>query len=473
MTTEDVKNEDLERLWNISEGIAFTIFGFGTEPLEFARRLTKLRDDEPANYDLLNDIAQRLVFINQLRYKIAAQSGDMGTTFRIIVDSNIDALETYLLCTCIDAIAGGREYVEFPDWLDENMDEMERKLKIGVFRSLFTILQHIFRQKTINQNYLDITHKLFEEYKDSEVGLTRKFRELFENLPESLKDLIVDRFIWTKGDWASSRYQDSVKRWVALSTNDKIKKLATEYLYGFRRSKYTHAARLSDPTRPGWIRRVEETRPNVGGGDSKGWRFAKFQKTKKKKPQVYTLWVRSDTDENLMWRTVIYTTILRDYLKYSVNKEYLEALLKYFKGIDSTYAFMGQMEENWHWFKNLTTPEYLEKENRFLNYEISKFETDTGKKLVEEFGDIIGKTSLEDYISGYLHNITSLNEIINKFDEEYPPKASVKRQQALSKLATNLSVYDFSWYSQMIYLNFERMMEHGGLHRHSNIVLVN
>ncbi len=474
MSTIEVENEDIERLSRISEGIDFAVFGFGTEPLDFARRLSKLGDYQPADYDLLSDITERLVFINRLRFRFSKQSGDMNQTSRMIVDSNADALETYLLCTCIDAIAGGREYVEFPAWVNENMEELARELNIGVRHSLFTIIQDFFGKKSMKQDYFGVTRKLYEKYENAEAGLTRRFHEFFENLPPSLKEFISDRFIWIKGDFTSEHYQTLVKEWISRPTNEKMKRLARDYLYGFRRSKYTHVARLSDSTRPGWIRQAANcgTIPNVDD-DPNSWQFATFEKKKRGKPQKYTLLVRSDTDENLVWRAVICTAILRDFLKYSISKEYVEALLRYYGGIDAIHAFVDQMEENWDWYRVLTTPRFLVEESRFLNYEISKFKTYTGKRLIEEFGDIIASTGLEGNISGYLHSLNSLNEIINRFDEAYPPGAPKKRQQALPGLATKLSVYDFSWHLRWVYSNLWRMMEDGGLHRHSNIVLVN
>jgi hypothetical protein len=110
-----------ERILQLANSHIYAVFGFGTGPIEFSRRILELKEGNLIEVDLLFDIANRVHFVDFLRFQIGWESEalqDVGENFQ--VSRNLDALEIYLLCTCIDSLSGDKTRLNYNEWLEEN-----------------------------------------------------------------------------------------------------------------------------------------------------------------------------------------------------------------------------------------------------------------------------------------------------------------------------------------------------------------
>jgi len=130
-----------------------------------------------------------------------------------------DALQIYLLCTCLDTLAGQSSHKRFDDWLSEK-DEMD----------LFKDMPKNEENQELAKWYKQVTKNLFEKYLE-EYGVSRNFKKLFSDLPNVLKNEIADSFIVIKEN-------ESKESWIALHLDNKLQRIV-DYLFA-RRNKFTH-----------------------------------------------------------------------------------------------------------------------------------------------------------------------------------------------------------------------------------------
>lgn len=129
------------------------IIGCGLDSLTFKKKYDDLSEEIRQKLDR---VAKRLWVTQKLHYEVNVNQfsdTDLRDSYDFIL-SELPALEIYLLCTCLDTMAG-KSNVEFDKWLGDQ--EITKSLEVKEIGCLY--------------------HKYKKEY-----GIGSNLRALFENL---------------------------------------------------------------------------------------------------------------------------------------------------------------------------------------------------------------------------------------------------------------------------------------------------
>jgi hypothetical protein len=427
-----------------------------------------LSKENPAEYALLHDIADRVALVDRLRLEIGWQADyDDADRYTPGFSCNLDALETYLLCTCIDALANVQSPASFLDWIEENHD---------------TVCQSLGGEAILSpEAFVEATERLHKSYEDTGLGLTRNFIGFFVDLPSFLRRVIADIFVFIKGATWDKEYQNRLDTWKNLPEEKKLRKIAGDYLYGIRRSEYTHLSRWHKATSPGHWRRLAATRGEPEfNRDGDRWHSVTFEKRirettgdfykiKHNYKVQYTLIKREPPDESFVLRAVITVSVLRRMLRYLPDERYLQELLRYYTAREAIYAFLHEMRHNRDYIDFLVSPEAITSNNYSLYLPVGGFATRAGKHLLENFSDYVD--ILRQDIASYLSLLHQVNQRIVQFNAEYPPKTTKwrDREPALvsfsQELCSSHQISQLRWYHRWIYPNLKHHVESGQVHR--------
>lgn len=458
------KTHELERFLHSN---VYAVLGFGAEPIAFAEHLMKLSKENPAEYALLHDITDRVAFVNRLRFETGWEADyDEVGNYTPGFSGNLDALETYLLCTCADALANAQSPASFLDWVKENHDRVCNTL--GSMPSLSP------------EAYVEATADLYESYEEAGIGLTRNFIGFFVDLPSFLRKAVADTFVLIKGAIWDKEYRNRLDRWNELTEEKKIRRIASHYLYGIRRSEYTHLSRWHRATSPGHWRRLAAAQGEPGPKrDGDRWHYITFEKRiRETKGDFYriredykvehTLFAHEPSDESFLLRAVIAISVLRRMLHYLPDEKYLQELLKYYAAREAIYAFLYEMRRNRDHMDFLVSPEAILGDNNSFYLPVNWFSTYAGKRLLEDFSEFV--ELLKQDIGGYLHWLDEVNSRIAQFNADCPPKTADRqdREPALvgfsQELYSSHEVSQIRWYRKWIYPNLKRHVESGQVH---------
>lgn len=460
MASQDASARTEERIGALLRGTAYRVFGFGTEAVDFARRLEKLEEKAPAVRRLISDVANRVAFIDFLRFEIgwrAEETNNVGDSLRL--GANLDAVETYLLCTCIDALAGGREEVSFADWVSANPEQVE-----DAFGD---------RDSITSSQYAEVTEILFSAYRSTGISLTREFLGFFTNLPPFVQSAITGSLVLIEGDYLSKAGQERLKKWQQLPEEKKLQSIALDYLYGIRRSKYTHAGKIQEAALPGHWRRAVE-RGALPSDWFQGWQQTYLRHTANPDKIKYTLFTRGSRDENFLLRAAIAVHVLT-LMEYAVDERYWEGFFAHYRSISAIYAFLHEMESNRECIDYLASVQAITSDNDYRYYGLPGLSTSRGEMLLRDSRDAV--SMLAGNISSYLHWARELNGKIEEFNSVFSQAKDstwLDQQKAVADFSQKLSssnearqLYDCH---RWIYPNLKRHVESGQVHYGSSDV---
>lgn len=214
------KPETQEKRWPpptaTSEIDIHSICGANINGEEFYRQLMAL--DQPTR-DKIIGVASRLQLVNALQRETAFSAN----WSRI----QSDALTVYLLCTCLDALAGQPSYQQFRDWIVRG--EQQQLLEN-------TLTEFDLGIRPLPDWYKQVTQKLGSTWLDT-YGVSRNFRRLISDLPEPLRKELVNSYAIIREP------AERLESWRTLTEEERLKRV-TSYLYNLRRNTFTHQARI-------------------------------------------------------------------------------------------------------------------------------------------------------------------------------------------------------------------------------------
>jgi hypothetical protein len=193
-----------------------------------------LTDDEYASVKGINPsvlakasgVMSRLSFVDELRYIYKFDESDL------IQCIHLDALEVYLLCTCLDTLAGKENYYDVQNWLKA------RKTKPAIHGSIEKN-DHLTKVESLGERFSaalfqSVTSEILNIY-NKNYGINQNIRQLILDLPESLKRFFADQYIiYQYGD------ESGKEKWENKSVDVKLKNIFIDYIFKFRRNKFTH-----------------------------------------------------------------------------------------------------------------------------------------------------------------------------------------------------------------------------------------
>jgi len=169
---------------------------------------------------------ERIRFADQLRYTIPQSivAADIRDTLQGI---NRDALEVYLLCTCLDTLAGKENYIDLPSWLRTNKTTYEGiEQRNNVLAAAFSVPLNRDQCHPLLKKVLCIYHQHY--------GVIKGIKDMVRSLPLYTKEEICHSFVIHK----QSQSEDT---WNRKDTDQKLNTIIN-YFLDVRRNRYTHSA---------------------------------------------------------------------------------------------------------------------------------------------------------------------------------------------------------------------------------------
>lgn len=238
------------------------VFGCGIDGRAFKAKYEGLSDEDQFR---LSRVAGRVLLTLKLRYEVAFHSnpfawrGEESGLRHVALPST----EVYLLCTCLDTLAGKAVHKSFPDWTKEQPTTMD---------------------------WWKDTETVWSRYQD-EYGVGRNLEALYGALPQSAKDWLVSNVAIRRADQPLAPEQQDV---------GKLLKRLYRYFYNIRRNAYTHSS-VSHPTHV-----ADDIREPT---DGEWWvapvLAAQFVFDRKKPKQKWNLSYRQGLDEATILRIII------------------------------------------------------------------------------------------------------------------------------------------------------------------------
>ena len=432
---------DMDRAWKVTGGPVFRVFGLGIDPLEMAERVERLRNEHPDRCARLFDVAGRVLFVDHLRFEVGwqleAPKRDTGEYMRL--DENLDALETYLLCTCIDALGGGSDpQVSFQDWLPKHQREVDE-----------AVSQHPIDSP---KRYVKVTRRLYTMYKESVLGSSRRFVQVFQELPACVKQYMADGMVVIKGGFEPDHYRRRMRRWWELSVDDRVHRIARHYLWERRRVGYTHRTKIERGLHPGTFRRMAE-RGRLAEDETE-WSSTSFVSGRDHDRVHLTVFMKRSIDEGFLLRGVTAIRALEGLLEYEPSDGYLHGFLRYYETLAASYAFLNELQRNRKNLNSLSVPEELPHDRYLGSYPLPMLATRAGERFLGQF--IHSFSVLKRFLESYLEQLRKLNEHLSQFNASAEATRADRHrwERAFGELVEQPGlrqlVSSVRWYDQMI-----------------------
>lgn len=341
--------------------LAHNLFGYKINEGEFRQRFEQCSDKE-----LLQRVTVRTRFIDLLRFRTSFKRSYFlnGGHAGYLVDIEKQGLELYLLCTCIDALSGETDFLDFPTWLQVGTSQSKKnkyhikddKIKEILGNDAQALLNpDIFRNKAA---------KLYSEVYLSNFGNSEGFLQFFEELPNAAKEILAESYFISdllKEDYFSnekdevteinghkgfSKYTVSLikekEKWKSKNNNEKVN-IIGKYLYIHRRNAYTHKSE-------GWASQVFDDPnedPQLGpilNNPNSNWQPVELQLAENGKYRFLNYKASHNEDEALLIRLIVSLNVLVR-LGFEVNSEYIKGFRQYLLYRKNLYMALHEFDE--------------------------------------------------------------------------------------------------------------------------------
>jgi hypothetical protein len=386
----------------------FRAFGLGLEPLEFADRVDRLRTEKPEKWALLFDIANRVLFADYLRLEVgwALERSPGGSGEYLRMSENLDALEIYLLCTCIDAVGGS--------------------------------------------------------------GSREGFRDVFLQLPSSVKDSLADTVVVLKGGWGrdADQLRQRFAGWSRLTADRKVGKLAAEYFWDRRRCTYTHRTHVDPTTSQGLWRRLSQS-GELAGVHRGGWSESSVFSANEPDQVRYAVLIRRALDEGFLLRAVVAIGVRSEILKWPAGLGYFQEYIGYHQALGDIHAFLNEMERNQGILDSLSAVELCSASVLRAPHLLPTLGSAAAKRLTEDYGGL--SCVLAQYLVSHVSALERVNDHIRTFNACPPGEVTdwTRRMERIRSFCTEPRFVDAlgasRWYHQWIQETLRNWVDSGYL----------
>jgi hypothetical protein len=378
------------------------VFGCGVNAQTFRASLEGLPEEDRLR---LERVARRAWLTLKLRYGMAFTRNPfpLGNEESDLLDVELPSIEIYLLCTCLDTLAGRSGEVEFGEWLENQEDKVD----------------------------LDVQEVqcLYRRYK-KEHGIGSNLRNLFETLPQDAKNWLANNVVIRRSNEPLSVTNQDVAKLV--------KQLYT-YFYEVWRNAFTHGS-VSQQTLT-----AEDIRESIDG-DS--WWVTPASCTgfilyKKKENQKWNLSYRQGLDLATILRVIIGVAVLKT-MGIETSQEQINAMLRHLSRLNGLYRFVSEVNSN-----STTISVWSRLDERGLstfrsylaNVGIPPLKTEATTIMIDRYENNPLESGLRQMTIQYLSEVNHLNSAVSEFNESNPPSKSnlVERSQIIKEFLEGLA----------------------------------
>ncbi len=172
-------------------------------------------------------VMSRVLFIDELRYSTHLDLTD------VIQCMDRSALETYLLCTCLNTLAGRDDYRNLERWLKTEKNDVPGIPK----RKLLFHQSELEKQSLGSASFSFILTKILGIY-NSNFGVNQNIKQLIQGPPNDIKSDWAEAYIIYKEPSEGGQAD-----WDKKTVDEKLKTIFIDYLFKYRRNSYTHESK--------------------------------------------------------------------------------------------------------------------------------------------------------------------------------------------------------------------------------------
>ena len=177
--------------------------------------------------DRASNVMSRVTFIDELRYSTPLDLTD------VIQCMDRSALETYLLCTCLDTLAGRDDYLDLQKWLTTKQNDVP-----GIPEKQLLLQQSEPEKQFLTSTLFSfVLSKILDIY-NSNFGVNQNVIQLIQGLPNDIKGAWAEAYIIYKEPSGGGQAD-----WDKKTVAKKLKTIFIDYLFQYRRNSYTHASK--------------------------------------------------------------------------------------------------------------------------------------------------------------------------------------------------------------------------------------
>ncbi len=366
----------------------FQVFGCGIRRNTFKAHYENLSEEEQHR---LERVARRIWLTLKLRYETAfyrnpfvPRSEDYSLDY-----VELPSIRVYLLCTCLDTIAGKHKHVDFDQWLKS--------------------------QSGVTGLDIDGMTKLYKQYKE-EHGTGKNLRSLFENLPQSARNWLENNVILRRSNLYST-----------VSDQDKRQLVKRLYIFFYEiwRNPFTHSSISRQ------VLSADDVREPTESDDQ--WlvpaAFMYFPLRSDRPNQKWSLSYRQGLDLETILYVIIYATALQG-LKIEVSKELITKNIRNLSRLNALYACVGEVNDNAATMSALSELEVRSTSEMvaYLIYGgIPLLQEEASKSILERYDTRIPfEAGMHKMTKQYLAEIEGLNREISRFNKSNPPPEGPK-----------------------------------------------
>src|SRR5574341_362598 len=269
--------------------LVLRMFGCGIDKTVFDAHFNALEQKEQ---ERIIRVAWRVRLTLKMRYELLFRKNPYDEPYYFILfGRDLPSLEIYLLFTCLDTLAGPAQYIEFPIWLKKQLGSEHLSLSCG-----------------------DVA-EYHDQYK-IEHGIGRNLRDLFNNLPPSVKG------------WLSSNvrigYTQNNEEVICWKEKDQLPRYLCDYFYNVRRNLFTHSS-VALPTEI--AHNINPPSENNEAGETAWytpWSGYGYSPDSSRPNEVWICQYKQGIDEAHILRMIIWGAIINR-LKIAVSMESVEA----------------------------------------------------------------------------------------------------------------------------------------------------
>lgn len=361
------------------------VVGCGVDPAAFNRAFEEMPVEEQ---ERIQRVANRVNLTLVMRHQTSIHQNPFESAYESIMFDRWEwrSIEVYLLCTCVDTLAGKAKHKMFPEWLRKRaVDEP-------------LLLKEIDR---LHSQYLD------------EYGVGRTFRQLFDDVPMDVKGWL--------GENVSIRRSDQSISESSIGTEELIELLG-KYFYEKRRNPYTHLSK----TRQTWI--ADDTRiPSVDRWWVTPASGTMFEFRDGPTGETWNFSFRDGLDEATILRVVIHATVLR-LLGFEVSEEIVTANLHCLSKIRAVFDFIAEVNWNAYLAKGLLSlGDYMTEMfgESVFHQGIPVMSVENASRMADRLGDNQLEIGMSRMASAYSLEVGQIINETERFNRTHPPSRSI------------------------------------------------
>jgi len=189
--------------------------------------IERIKKEEPSLFERASRVMSRVSLIDEIRYDVQLDLTD------VIECQERNALETYLLCTCLDTLSGKDDYVDIQNWLKTRDESI-----LGISdREKQITLEEENQQVFTNKIYSSVLSESLITY-NKHYGINQNIKNIIYELPIDIKEELAMAYtIYKESD------SDGEEHWRQKKIDDKLKTIFMNYIFHYRRNLYTHESR--------------------------------------------------------------------------------------------------------------------------------------------------------------------------------------------------------------------------------------